>query len=191
MTFPALSSTEAYPPPTPGEANPASVPADADSKPTPQDGAAVNVRKRAIQSLENLGSSDRPLAELLDEAKRLLDSSNPEPSLMARATSDRNEKARQAEIEQRAGGDGLRDRAETANRLRRSGHTCRASGRIWLQAVAVLAAVVVGCGFGYVVAGNDHRFQIFLSATVAVGLFFVFSAFATQLYRKFNRTRRS
>ena len=63
--------------------------------------------------------------------------------------------------------------------------------RTGLQFVAALAAVIVGCGFGYVVAGDDHGLQIFLSATVAVGLFFVFSAFATQLYRKFNRTRRS
>ena len=53
-----------------------------------------------------------------------------------------------------------------------------------MQFIALLAAVIVGCSFGYVVAGNDRGMQIFLSATVAAGLFFVFSAFATQLNRK-------
>jgi uncharacterized membrane protein YfcA len=71
----------------------------------------------------------------------------------------------------------------TAQRSHRAGHWRRA----WLQALAVLAAVVVGCGFGYVVARNDRPMQIFFSAAVATGLFLVFSAFATQLNRKRRR----
>src|SRR5204862_7344417 len=43
----------------------------------------------------------------------------------------------------------------TAQRSHRAGHWRRA----WLQALAVLAAVVVGCGFGYVVARNDRPMQ--------------------------------
>ena len=57
-----------------------------------------------------------------------------------------------------------------------------------MQFVAALAAVIVGCAFGYVVAGNDHRMQIFFSAAVGMGLFLVFSALANQLSR--NRRRR-
>ena len=184
MTFPASSSAEAYQASIRAEADPPSIPPHADSKPTPQDGAAANVRQDALESLENLASSDRPLSELLDEAKRLLDSSNPEPPLTAHATSERNENARQAEIEQRTTGDGLRKRAETSNRLRRSGHTSRIWRRAWMHAFAILAAVVVGCAFGYVVAGNDRPMQIFFSAAVAVGLSLVFSAFATELNRR-------
>ena len=50
--------------------------------------------------------------------------------------------------------------------------------------MAVLGAAIVGIAFGHVVAGNDHRMQIFLSATVGMGLFFVFSALATEVNRK-------
>jgi hypothetical protein len=53
-----------------------------------------------------------------------------------------------------------------------------------LQALAVIGAAIVGIAFGHVVAGNDPRMQIFFSATVGMGLFFVFSALATQLNRK-------
>jgi hypothetical protein len=56
--------------------------------------------------------------------------------------------------------------------------------RAWLQALAVIGAAIVGIAFGHVVAGNDPRMQIFFSATVGMGLFFVFSALATQLNRK-------
>jgi hypothetical protein len=42
---------------------------------------------------------------------------------------------------------------------------------------------MVGIAFGHMVAGNDQM-QIFFSATVGMGLFFVFSALATQLNRK-------
>ena len=56
--------------------------------------------------------------------------------------------------------------------------------RAWLQALAVVGAAMVGIAFGHMVAGNDHRMQIFFSATVGMGLFFVFSALATQLNRK-------
>ena len=81
--------------------------------------------------------------------------------------------------------------AEAAKRPRNARHFTRIWRRAWLQALAVLAAAMVGVAFGYVVAGNDHRMQMFFSAAVGTGLFLVFSAFATQLYRKFNRTRLS
>ena len=76
---------------------------------------------------------------------------------------------------------------ETAKRLHRAG--CRIWRRAGLQGLAVLGAVVVGCTFGYVVARNDRAMQIFFSATVSMGLFFVFSACATQLNRR-RRGRR-
>jgi hypothetical protein len=183
MTFPASSSAETYQATIPAEADRASIPPDADSKPTPQDGVAANVPQDAIESLENLASRDRPLAELLDEAKRLLDTSNPEPNLAAHAKSEANEKPRLAEIEQETSGR-LSRQAETANPLRRSGHASRIWRRVWLKILAVLAAVVVGCAFGYVVARNDRPMQIFFSAAVAMGLSLVFSAFATQLNRR-------
>jgi len=67
-------------------------------------------------------------------------------------------------------------------------HRARHLSRFWrrsrLQFVAALAAVIVGYAFGYVVAGNDERMQIFFSAAVGMGLFLVFSALASQLSRK-------
>src|SRR5262245_40561813 len=85
---------------------------------------------------------------------------------------------------------GLNTTPEPVERWDRAGHLSQSWRSAGLQFVAVLAAIGVGCAFGYVVAGNDHRMQIFLSATVAAGLFFVFSALATQLNRKVRRTRR-
>jgi hypothetical protein len=55
-----------------------------------------------------------------------------------------------------------------------------------LQALAVIAAAMVGLAFGRVVAGNDYRMQLFFATTVGIGLFLVFSALAKQL----NRNRR-
>ena len=72
--------------------------------------------------------------------------------------------------------------AETAKRSPNPRHFTRR--RAWLQALAVVGAAIVGIAFGHMVAGNDHRMQIFFSATVGMGLFFVFSALATQLNRK-------
>jgi hypothetical protein len=85
---------------------------------------------------------------------------------------------------------GLNTSPEAVERRHRAGDLTCFWRRTGLQFVAALAAVIVGCAFGYVVAGNDHRMQIFLSATVAAGLFFVFSAFASQLNRKSRRTQR-
>src|SRR5215469_6657572 len=89
---------------------------EADSQPTPQDGAAANAREDAIQSLEGLGSSGRPLSELLEEAKRLVNASNGE--VTACAKSEANEKPRLAEIAQERSGGQLNLRAG----LLRSGH---------------------------------------------------------------------
>jgi len=83
---------------------------------------------------------------------------------------------------------GLNTSAHSAKRRHRAGHLSWFWRRSWLQFVAALAAVIVGCAFGYVVAGNDHRMQIFFSAAVGMGLFLVFSALANQLSR--NRRRR-
>jgi hypothetical protein len=88
------------------------------------------------------------------------------------------------------GAAGLNTSPEAVERRHRAGDLTCFWRRTGLQFVAALAAVIVGCPFGYVVAGNDHRMQIFLSATVAAGLFFVFSAFASQLNRKSRRTQR-
>ena len=76
------------------------------------------------------------------------------------------------------GAAGLNTTPETLERRRhRAGDLTCFWRRTRLQFVAALAVVIVGCAFGYVVAGNDHRMQIFLSATVAVELFFLFSGF--------------
>src|SRR6266513_3112606 len=74
--------------------------------------------------------------------------------------------------------------AETAKRSSNSRHFTRIWRVARLQALAVLGAAVVGIAFGHVVAGNDPRMQIFLSATVGMGLFFPFSALAPKLNRK-------
>jgi zinc transporter ZupT len=53
-----------------------------------------------------------------------------------------------------------------------------------LQALAAVAAAIVGIAFAHVVAANDLRMQILFSATVGMGLFLVFSGLATELKRK-------
>jgi hypothetical protein len=75
MTYPGSSSAETDQAAIPPEANRASI-----RRPTPQDGAAASDRQDTIQSLENLASSGRPLAELLEHAKHLLRASNPDPN---------------------------------------------------------------------------------------------------------------
>src|SRR5881227_2090637 len=52
--------------------------------------------------------------------------------------------------------------AETAKRSPNPRHFTRR--RVWLQALAVVGAAIVGIAFGHMVAGNDHRMQIFFSA---------------------------
>src|ERR1051326_501992 len=76
--------------------------------------------------------------------------------------------------------------AETAKRSRDAGHFARVWQRAGLQALAVIAAAMVGLAFGRVVAGNDYRMQLFFATTVGIGLFLVFSGLAKQL----NRNRR-
>ena len=76
---------------------------------------------------------------------------------------------------------------ETGKRSSNSRHLIRIWRRARVRALAVVAAAIVGIAFGHVVAGNDYRMQIFLSATVGVGLFIVFSGLATEV----NRNRRS
>jgi hypothetical protein len=185
MTYPGSSSAETDQAAIPPEANRASI-----RRPTPQDGAAASDRQDTIQSLENLASSGRPLAELLEDAKHLLRASNPDPNVTVREESVTKEKARPAEIEQEASGGRLSHRAETASRLYRSGHAAQIWRRAWLQVLAALGAAVVGYAFAQVVAGNDRAMRVFFATAVALGLFFVFSAFATQLRRRLNRGRR-
>jgi hypothetical protein len=78
-------------------------------------------------------------------------------------------------------------RAETTRRSSNSRQFTRIWRRARVRVLAVLGAAIVGIAFGYVVAGNDYRIQIFLSATVGAGLFIVFSGLATEV----NRNRRS
>ena len=70
--------------------------------------------------------------------------------------------------------------------------------RVRLQALAAFGAAVVGILFGYLVvrrgylvAENDLAMQIFLSVTVGIGLFPLFSAFASQVHRKRRRLART
>src|SRR5438045_7829282 len=58
---------------------------------------------------------------------------------------------------------GLNRSPNAAKQTHRNGYFTRFWRRIRLQLVAVLAAVVVGCAFGFVVAGNDRAMQIFFS----------------------------
>jgi len=155
----------------------------------PRDVTAANVRQSAIQSLENLASSKRPLAELLDEAKELLGSSKREPSGTICGQSEANQRARLTEIEQRTGGGPPSHSAETATRLHRSGRTTRNGRRALLQLMAALGAAAVGYAFGRVVAETDIAMRFFFAAAVAMGLFLVFSAFATQINRRWQRRR--
>ena len=77
--------------------------------------------------------------------------------------------------------------AQTAKRSPKPRHFTRIWRRAWLQALALLAAAIVGIAFGHVVASNDHpmglRMQIVLSAMVGMGLFLVFSGLAAELDR--------
>jgi len=185
MTDPASSSTEAHQETIPAETNPPSTQTpNAYSKPAPQDIAAANVRQDPIQSLENLASSGRPLAELLEDAKQLLDASNAESNATARGKSEINEEVRQAEIEQERSSGRLNRRAEIAGRSRRSGHLTQIWRRVRLQVLAAFGAAIIGYAFGHVVAGNDRAMRLFFAAAVAMGLFLVFSAFAAQLSRR-------
>jgi hypothetical protein len=157
------------------------------SKPAPRDITTANVRQSAIQSLEKSASSERSLAELLDEARELLGTSNPEPSGSIRGQSEATERLRFAEIKQGMSGDPPSDSAETANRFHRSGHSTRTERPAFLQVVAALAAAVIGYLFGHIVAGEDTVMRFFFAATVGMGLFLVFSAFATQIERKWRK----
>lgn len=147
-------------------------PAQADTKPPPP-GIASTKRQSAIKSKKTWPPVSAPLAELLEEAKELLGTSSPEPSGTTRGqSSEADERARVAEIEQRASGTPPTHSAETANRLDRSGHTTTRIGRrALLQVVAALGATVIGYAFGHVVAGNDKAMRFFLAATVTTGLF--------------------
>ena len=188
MTYPGSSSAETYQASIPADANSASNPPDAFSKPTPQAGAATKVRQDPIQSPEKLASSNHPLVELLENAKQLIDpSTNPEPNVTASGESDINETAGLTEIGQETSGGRLHRQTETANRFRRSGHNTQIWRRARLQVMAALAAAVVGCGFGYEVAGNDLAMRVLFAAAVTMGLFFAFSAFATQLNQRRER----
>jgi hypothetical protein len=80
--------------------------------------------------------------------------------------------------------------AEKAKRWHNAGHLARVWRHARLQALAVVAAAMVGLAFGRAVAGNDYQMQIFFAATVGMGLFFVFSALATQLTRNRRNARR-
>lgn len=163
----------------------APIPAQTDTTPATRRDVAANERRSAIQSLENLASSERSLTDLLDEAKALLGTSNPEPSGMSRGQSEANETARPAEI-QRATSGAPPTHAGTADPLHRSRHTIRIGRRALLQVVAALGAAVIGYAFGHVVAGNDTAMRFFFAAAVAMGLFLVFSAFATQINRRWR-----
>ena len=180
MTYPESSSAETDQALIPPEANRASF-----RRPTPQDGAAANDRQDTI---ENLAVSDRPLAELLEEAKHLVAGSNPVPNVTVRGESATNEKVRRTEAEQATSGARLNHGAETANnRVCRYRHIAQIWRRASLQVLAALGAAVIGYAFGHVVAGNDRAMRLFFAAAVAMGLFFVFSAFATQLIRRHRR----
>lgn len=159
------------------------------SRPAPRDIAAAKARQAAIQSLEATASSKRSLAELLDEAKELLGTSNPKPSGTVGGQSEADERARPTEIEQGASDRPPSHSAETANRFHRSEGTTRIGGRALLQLVAALGAAVIGYAFGHVVARNDTAMRFFLTAAVAMGLFLVFSAFATQINRRWRPSR--
>ena len=165
---------------------PRPIPPQTDSKPAPRDIAAATARQTAIRSLESSASSKRSLAELLDEAKALLGTSDTEPSGKVRGQSEASERDRLAEIEQGTSGALRTHSAETANRLHRSGHITRIGRRAVLQLVAALGAAVIGYAFGHVVAGNDTAMRFFFAAAVAMGLFLVFSAFATRINRRWR-----
>jgi hypothetical protein len=164
---------------------PEAVPPETYSGPTPRDVAAANARQAAIKSLEDTASSKRSLAALLDEAKALLETSNPKPSETTRGRLEATARARLADIKQATSGVPPTQSVETVNRLERSGHTTRIGRRALLQLVAALGAAVIGYVFGHVVAGSDTE-MIFFAGTVAVGLFLVFSAFATRMNRRWR-----
>jgi len=48
--------------------------------------------------------------------------------------------------------------------------------RVW----AALASMAVGYGFSYVVARNDHSFQILIAGLTSIGIFLVLSGFIAQ-----------
>jgi hypothetical protein len=165
------------------ETSQASIPADGNGKPAAQESAATNVRRDAVQSIESLVSSGRPLAELLEEAKQLVDAGpRPEPD-GAREIRD-DEKPRPGEMDQETSGGRPNDRAQRANRFGSFQHTTQIWRRARLQGLAALGATVIGYAFGHVVAENDRAMRFFFAAAVAMGLFFVFSALATHLNRR-------
>ena len=94
---------------------------------------------------------------------------------------------------------GLRSReaylaGDTNAQKAKPSHNAGQLARIWrrarLQALVVGTAAMVGLAFGRVVAEGNYRMQIFFSAAVGMGLFFVFSALATQLNRNRRNSRR-
>jgi len=182
MTHPASSSVATHEAAIGVETNP--VLTDDYSKPASQDSTAANIRQDAIQSLENFATTGHPLAELLERAKQLIGAGKPEPNATGRGIPAMHEKSHLANIEQETSGRPLDLRAKTTNRLHRSGHFAVTWRRARLQILAALGAAVIGYAFGHVVAGNDHVMRFFLAAAVTMGLFFVFSALATQLNRR-------
>jgi len=77
--------------------------------------------------------------------------------------------------------------SQRPNRLRKARHLARIWNRVWLQALAALGAAAIGSAFGYLVARNDHVMEFFFTGAVGIGLFFVFSAFASKLHRSRRR----
>jgi hypothetical protein len=167
MTYPASSSAETHQSAPTAETT---IRPDAYSEPAPQD-IAAKLRQE----------TDRP-----EEENQLIDGRNAEPNGTARGKSETNEKAPLAKTAQETSGR-LNRLAETSQpQFRRSGHLSQIWRRTRLQVLAALGAGIIGYAFGHVVAENDRAMRLFFSAAVGIGLFFVFSAFATQL----SRTRR-
>jgi hypothetical protein len=183
MTHPDSTSAETPQVAIPADTDPASTPPNFHSHPAPRGGAVAGVRQEAIQSLENLASSDRPLSELLEEAKQLVGAINPNPNVTARGKSEIDETPPLADIQQEKRGGRPNERAITATRFHRS----RRFTGIWrparVQILAAIMAALVGCAFGYLVAENDRAMQLFFSPTVGLGLFLVFSGFARRTKR--------
>ena len=187
MTYPGELRRTTYHPLNSAATNAAPVAAEPYSHATPHGVAAADVRQEAIQSLEDLASSGRSLAELLEEAKRLVSPGKPEPNVMIGEKSKANAEPPLAGKEQQTNGGQLNRAPETANSIHRSRHNTAISKGAWIRVLAALAATVIGLAFGYVVARNDRFAQILFSSAVALGLLPLFLNLSSHMRRRKRR----